>query len=766
MKISSVSKKVLASALSAAMVVAFAPAAAFAVETPVATQVAGKTYVAKVTLGSTNTNIANSVKGDVYYYESLAEAVGQAEAGDAITLLSDVAIADVESPSINVLKAVADKYTQQATSLTLATGVSFDGAGHTISIETVEAYTGSDPSANVVAMTANDVDAGTPFLTIGNGDEDATTGAAVKNLSIVDNTNVSATSVVERTANANIAIAATALKTPEVKANTGAVSVPYAPALAVTGVTANSIAIAGGNVDDDIELNATAKIVTVGDTASGKVKVVGGTYEQIDARDADNTVEVAGGTVTGAVDQLASTSATMATPADGVYKLPKTTAASGLATVYSWDDEAKHTYFTDTYKLAIYGATANYVKVTGGDIKGYVSKTDIKGGNFAIDPLKIYNTGGNQVMNTVPNNYAQANGAFGKGVQTGQVAFNGFSLTPDSDAVYSTTTGALLQPASTATTDSKKNVAAAATAVVKGLATDSKLYKEMYTDGDAATITVAKTATPSYVPASRAAALTAEQIAANAKVEGAYAAAVAGKYAGVEGITYDAKKAAITAGNVNEVTALLTAGAATTVKTGAEALAEFGTVYETLTLGAGAATYTSAALLYSADGTNWEVAQALDIAKVNTDYKVSYAVSKAGFYAIAYSNAANDAAVKAAEEKAEAEKKAEEAAAEAQKQLIATQDKAAVNYVNSTKTKTVKLSKAKKQKTTITCSSKVSASGNAVIYAKKSGSSKIKIAASGKATLAKVAKKGTYTAKIKVTCGEATRTVTAKFVVK
>ena len=89
-----------------------------------------------------------------------------------------------------------------------------------------------------------------------------------------------------------------------------------------------------------------------------------------------------------------------------------------------------------------------------------------------------------------------------------------------------------------------------------------------------------------------------------------------------------------------------------------------------------------------------------------------------------------------------------------------------MNYVNSTKTKTVKLSKAKKQKTTITCSSKVSASGNAVIYAKKSGSSKIKIAASGKATLAKVAKKGTYTAKIKVTCGESTRTVTAKFVVK
>ena len=72
MKISSVSKKVLSSALSAAMVVAFAPAAAFAVGTPVATQVAGKTYVAKVTLGSTNTNIANSVKGDVYYYESLA----------------------------------------------------------------------------------------------------------------------------------------------------------------------------------------------------------------------------------------------------------------------------------------------------------------------------------------------------------------------------------------------------------------------------------------------------------------------------------------------------------------------------------------------------------------------------------------------------------------------------------------------------------------------------------------------------------------------
>ena len=62
--------------------------------------------------------------------------------------------------------------------------------------------------------------------------------------------------------------------------------------------------------------------------------------------------------------------------------------------------------------------------------------------------------------------------------------------------------------------------------------------------------------------------------------------------------------------------------------------------------------------------------------------------------------------------------------------------------------------------------SKKSESGAAVAYAKASGSKYVKVSKSGKATLKKAVKKGTYKAKVKVTCGSATRTVTAKFIVK
>ena len=61
----------------------------------------------------------------------------------------------------------------------------------------------------------------------------------------------------------------------------------------------------------------------------------------------------------------------------------------------------------------------------------------------------------------------------------------------------------------------------------------------------------------------------------------------------------------------------------------------------------------------------------------------------------------------------------------------------------------------------------MSKSGNAVVYAKASGSSKITVSAAGKVTLKKGAAKGkTYTAKVTATCGNMTRTVTAKFVIK
>ena len=106
--------------------------------------------------------------------------------------------------------------------------------------------------------------------------------------------------------------------------------------------------------------------------------------------------------------------------------------------------------------------------------------------------------------------------------------------------------------------------------------------------------------------------------------------------------------------------------------------------------------------------------------------------------------------------------------AEAAKKLADEQDEKAVKYCNSTKTKTVKLAKKAKKtakKFSVKWNSKVSESGNKVTYSKVSGA-KITVSANGKATLKKGVKKGTYKAKVKVSCGNATRTVTAKFIVK
>ena len=106
--------------------------------------------------------------------------------------------------------------------------------------------------------------------------------------------------------------------------------------------------------------------------------------------------------------------------------------------------------------------------------------------------------------------------------------------------------------------------------------------------------------------------------------------------------------------------------------------------------------------------------------------------------------------------------------AEAAKKLADEQDEKAVKYCNSTKTKTIKLAKKAKKtkkKFSVKWNSQVSESGNAVTYAKVSGA-KVTVSANGKATLKKGVKKGTYKAKVKVTCGNATRTVTAKFIVK
>ena len=102
--------------------------------------------------------------------------------------------------------------------------------------------------------------------------------------------------------------------------------------------------------------------------------------------------------------------------------------------------------------------------------------------------------------------------------------------------------------------------------------------------------------------------------------------------------------------------------------------------------------------------------------------------------------------------------------------VIDAQDEGTLNKINSTKKLTVKLGSGKTKTSkakSLTYTTKVSKSGNAVVYAKASGSSKITVSAAGKVTLKKGAVKGkTYTAKVEATCGNMTRTVTAKFVIK
>ena len=134
---------------------------------------------------------------------------------------------------------------------------------------------------------------------------------------------------------------------------------------------------------------------------------------------------------------------------------------------------------------------------------------------------------------------------------------------------------------------------------------------------------------------------------------------------------------------------------------------------------------------------------------------------------------AKDAEAEQAKKDAEqAKKDAEQKAAEDAQTIATKKDEKAVQYCNSTKKKVVKLTKkAKKAKKTakkasVKWNSLVSESGNAVTYAKASGSSKITISANGVATLKKGVKKGKYVAKVKVTCGNATRIVIAKFIVR
>ena len=107
--------------------------------------------------------------------------------------------------------------------------------------------------------------------------------------------------------------------------------------------------------------------------------------------------------------------------------------------------------------------------------------------------------------------------------------------------------------------------------------------------------------------------------------------------------------------------------------------------------------------------------------------------------------------------------------AEAAQKVADEQDQTAVKYCNTLKKKTVKVAKKTKKtakKFSVKWNSQVSESGNKVTYAKVSGAAKVTVSANGKATLKKGVKKGTYKAKVKVTCGNATRTVTAKFIVK
>lgn len=112
MKITSASKKVLASALSAAMVVAFAPTAAFAA-------VSGKEVTADKGVVSVKTSA-----GLTKYFDKLDKALEVAAAGDTVTLLGDI-----------TTDAEADVDTLGDITSGIAAGVTFLGDGYTISTD-------------------------------------------------------------------------------------------------------------------------------------------------------------------------------------------------------------------------------------------------------------------------------------------------------------------------------------------------------------------------------------------------------------------------------------------------------------------------------------------------------------------------------------------------------------------------------------------------------------------------------------------------------
>lgn len=106
---------------------------------------------------------------------------------------------------------------------------------------------------------------------------------------------------------------------------------------------------------------------------------------------------------------------------------------------------------------------------------------------------------------------------------------------------------------------------------------------------------------------------------------------------------------------------------------------------------------------------------------------------------------------------------------EAAQAIIDGQDRAAVARVDSATSKTVRLKKGAK-KTASACSislgSEASESGNILVYAKKNGSSKIKVSSTGKVTLKKGAARGVYTALVKASCGKFSKMVKVRYLVR
>ena len=807
MKISSVSKKVLASALSAAMVVAFAPTVAFATNgengVVAESQVPGVTYVATVT----------AANGDIWYYTTLEEAMSDAEAGSTVTLLQDIYLADAApadeaaGDSVKGLYTTAGKcadsavaeagvtyYEKTATKnngtnsglsgdyyvtsadlvvagkdatsdgteytllavktgltvkgtgagkVTAATAAKYDnmkagargnihyttngsvnGNGHKIIIENVAAE-------NLGSVAVPNITNSSAILTV-----NTTTGVStVKDLSVEDNTDGDAkTAGKQSTANGDVALSTSSAGQPAT--TTAGTSVA---GLTATGLTASNVT-ASTSGSGALAVSATAK----GLTAGAGVTVTGGTYETMSG----NAV-IKGGTFSGKTAQLAGAPA--GTPKGASDKLAKPTWDSPVVKVESWADESKRTYYVDEYTPAVNGAT-----IEGGTINGYVVESTIKGGTFAKSPVDMVNA-----SNNVADNYNFANGTATKGVNVNSVTVDDVAyfakLQQDVPAdAWNENTGIQTAFKSTALTDSKNAIAAAATKAVLGLATTDKLYKDMYVSGQTAGVTVAAEAV-TYVSANRGA--TEAVLAKNAITEKAVAAATAEGYKGVNDVAVDAKTGEITV-DANKGVFKFDATVATSITAEKDQvkLTEFGPVAYQVDF---ANTNTRVALLYSADGTSWSAQELTGVKKDADTNTFKFAVSKAGYYALAVSDAANDAKVKAEEE---AKKAAEEAAAK----LIATQDASAVKdikAVNKTyKTKSGKLAATK----TFKLKAVTSESGAKATYKKANtaGKSKITVSKAGKVTLKKGLKKGKYSLKVKGTVGASSKTVTCKIVIK